>query len=458
MQTYTNGHSAQDAASSVLPNDARAEKAVIGSALLDSDAYSAAAATGLTAKSFHDARHRAIWQALEYLAARSEPTSDLVLVENELAAAGDLDTAGGLSYLLECVTETTSSAYAEHYAGIVLSKATKRKIIMAGSTMVRLGYESGDDDPADILDRASQTLIELSAETSSGLRQARAYLGDVMDSIEAGPLAGVNTGYGHLDQIVGGMLPGNLVILAGRPAMGKSALAQNFVENVCKHGGTVAFFSLEMSNDDLMKRIISSTTAIPLTRIRRGGDHIYDDEWPVLMAAAAVINDYDLWLLDRPMVSISQLRGMARALKRSAGKLDLIVIDYLQLLGGGSGRAEENRQQEVSYISRSLKVLARELDVPVLALSQLSRAVESRADKRPMLSDLRESGSLEQDADVVMFVYREDYYVEDTDRQNIADAIVAKNRSGETGTASLFFRKECAQFRSLEVTRETLTY
>ena len=269
-------------------------------------------------------------------------------------------------------------------------------------------------------------------------------------------LVGVPTGFTMLDKILGGLHKGSMYTVAGRPGMGKSSLGLTIAHSAAdKYGMRVAIFSLEMSKEELTNRLLSMSTSIDSHRLQMG--QLHEDEWPILMEAANELSQVPIYIDDTPGASVTAIRTKARRMHAEHG-LDLIVIDYLQLMMGNSskGKQAENRQQEITQISMAIKNLARELDIPIIALSQLSRAVEQRADKRPMLSDLRESGSIEQDSDVVMFIYREDYYDEDTEKQNIADIIVAKHRHGSTGTVSLFFRKELTQFVNLEVTRTEL--
>jgi replicative DNA helicase len=269
-------------------------------------------------------------------------------------------------------------------------------------------------------------------------------------------MMGVPTGFTQLDKLLGGLQESDLIILAGRPGMGKTSFGLTIAQHSAKHyDARVAVFSLEMSKEQLVQRLLSMETGIDSHRLRLGD--ILEDEWTILMEAANQLSSTAVYIDDTPAASVNEIRTKARRL-HAEFDIDLIMVDYMQLMSGQSGMRTENRQQEISYISRSLKALARELNVPVLALSQLSRAVESRADKRPMLSDLRESGSIEQDADVVLFIYREDYYIEDTDRENIADVLVAKHRHGTTGTVSLYFQKELTQFHDLVIQREGLDY
>ena len=270
-------------------------------------------------------------------------------------------------------------------------------------------------------------------------------------------MMGVPTGFTQLDKILGGLQDSDLIILAGRPGMGKTSFGLTIAQQAAKyHDQRVAVFSLEMSKEQLVQRLLSMETSIDSHRLRQG-DVRDENEWNALLEAANRLSSSPIHIDDTPAATVNEIRTKARRLYTESG-IDLIMIDYMQLMSGQTGIRSENRQQEISYISRSLKALARELNVPVLALSQLSRAVESRADKIPMLSDLRESGSIEQDADVVLFIYREDYYIEDTDRQNIADIVVAKHRHGMTGTISLYFQKELTQFRDLVLHREDLDY
>ena len=285
---------------------------------------------------------------------------------------------------------------------------------------------------------------------------------DVVDQIDflarhQDRMMGVPTGFVLLDKMLGGFQKSDLIIVAGRPGMGKSSLGLSIAQNAAmRHNARVAVFSLEMSSEQVVQRLLAIETAIDSHRLRLG--QIDEEEWPVLVDAANTLAGSKIFIDDTPGATMVEIRTKARRLYAEHG-IDLVLVDYMQLMsGGGSGHRGENRQQEISFISRSLKGLARELNVPVIALSQLSRAVESRANNKPVLSDLRESGSIEQDSDVVIFVYREDYYNEETDRQNIADLMVAKHRHGTTGTVSLYFRKELTQFRDLELRREDLEY
>ena len=345
----------------------------------------------------------------------------------------------------------------EHYAGIVERTAILRRLIGAAGQITALAYDEAQDVD-EVVDRSEQLIFGVSERRiRRDLTPLRLIMGNVVDRIDFlhrhhGEILGVPTGFAKLDKLLGGFQKSDLVILAARPGVGKTSLALNFAANAAKkYGQRVAYFSLEMSNEQLVQRLLSSETGINQQRLRLGD--IKDDEWLMLMEAAGVLSETLLFIDDTPAVSALELRTKARRLQAEHG-LDMVVVDYLQLMRGDS--RNDNRVQEISYITRSLKGLARELEVPLIALSQLSRAVEQRTDHRPQLSDLRESGSIEQDADVVMFISREDMIKEDTERKNIADIIVAKHRNGPTDTVPLYFSRELTKFADLEMIREPL--
>ena len=349
----------------------------------------------------------------------------------------------------------------DHYGRIVERTAVLRRLISAAGKIAELAYDESQEVDQ-VVDRAEQIIFGVSeSRIHRDLTPVRAIMSDVVDRIDflsqnRDTLMGVPTGFTFLDKLLGGFQKSDLVILAARPAMGKTSFALSVAQNAARqYNARVAVFSLEMSNEQLVQRLLSMETGVDSHRLRMGD--VFEEEWPMLLEAANVLSATNVFIDDTPAASVTEIRTKARRLYAEHG-LDMIIIDYMQLMSGQSNSRNENRQQEISFISRSLKGLARELNVPVIALSQLSRAVESRSDKRPMLSDLRESGSIEQDADVVLFIYREDYYVPDTDRQNIADVIIAKHRHGSTGTVSLFFKKELTQFRDLEIQRTELDY
>ncbi len=406
------------------------------------------------------ARAALIYEAIFSLNERHEPV-DFVTLVDELERNGHLEEVGGPAYITDLIAASPTAVYVDHYARIVERTAVLRRLISAAGKVAELAYDESQDVD-EVVDRAEQIIFGVSeSRIHRDLVPIRAIMTDVVERIgfltrNRDHLMGVPTGFTMLDKLLGGFQQSDLIILAGRPGMGKTSLGLSVAQNAARHyNAHVAVFSLEMSNEQLVQRLLSMETGIDSHRLRLGD--VAEEEWTILMEAANQLSATSIFIDDTPAASVTEIRTKARRLYAEHG-IDLILIDYMQLMSGQSGSRPENRQQEISYISRSLKALARELNVPVIALSQLSRAVESRADKRPMLSDLRESGSIEQDADVVLFIYREDYYVEDTDRQNIADVLVAKHRHGSTGTVSLFFRKELTQFRDLEIQRTALDY
>jgi replicative DNA helicase len=358
------------------------------------------------------------------------------------------------------INAVPTSIHAEHYAHIVERTATRRRLIDAAAQIAQVAYQEVEE-VGEVVDRAEQILFGVSERRiSRDLVPIKQILSDYYDRIEyltrhKGELIGIPTGFTDLDKLLGGLQRSDLMILAARPSVGKTSLALSFAHNAAKkYRQRVAFFSLEMSNEQVVQRLISAETGINSQRLRRG--EIEEHEWGRFMKATSDMAEILLFIDDTPGISALELRTKARRLHAEVG-LDLVIVDYLQLMRGDF-RAE-NRVQEVSSISRALKGLARELNVPLVALSQLSRGVESRTDKRPILSDLRESGSLEQDADVVIFIYRDEMYNENTERPNIADVMIAKHRNGPTGSVALFFKKELAQFLEAEVrTKEVDIY
>lgn len=440
----------------MVPANPEAEEAVLGSILIDPDAIIKVAPT-LRAEDFYLEKHRWIYQAALDLYERRQPP-DFITICDELERRGQLQEVGGPAYITELINAVPTAFHVEHYASIVERTSVLRRLISAAGQIAQLAYEDkGEID--EIVDRAEEIVFGVSEHRLQRfLVPIRQVMNEVITRIDylashQGELLGVPTGFRLLDKLLGGFQKSDLIILAARPSVGKTSLALNIAANAAKrYGQRVAFFSLEMSAEQLVQRLLAAETGIDQQRLRLG--QIREEEWPLLMEAAGALSNTMMFIDDTPALSALELRTKARRIHAEHG-LDFIVVDYLQLMRGDA-RAE-NRVQEISYISRALKWLARELNVPVLALSQLSRAVESRPDKRPMLSDLRESGSIEQDADVVLFIYREDMYDEDTDRQNIADVIVAKHRNGPTGVVSLYFKKELTQFLELELHREELT-
>jgi replicative DNA helicase len=440
-----------------IPANLEAEEAVLGSLLIDPDAI-IKVASFLRAEDFYREKNGWIYQAILDLHERREP-ADFVTLVDELDRRNELQDIGGPAYITSVANSVPTAIHVEHYAVIVERTATLRRLIGAAGQIAALAYNEAQDVD-EVVDRAEQLIFGVSERRiRRDLTPIRQIMGTVVDRIDylhrhKGDILGVPSGFNKLDKLLGGFQKSDLIVLAARPGVGKTSLALCVAANAAKkYGQRVAFFSLEMSNEQLVQRLLASETGINQQRLRLGD--IKDDEWLMLMEAAGVLSETLLFVDDTPAMSALELRTKARRLQAEHG-LDLLVVDYLQLMRG-EGR-NENRVQEISYITRSLKGLARELEVPLIALSQLSRAVEARSDHRPILSDLRESGSIEQDADVVMFIYREDMVKEETERKNIADIIVAKHRNGPTDTVPLYFNRELTKFADLEMTRQPLDY
>lgn len=445
-----------------IPANVEAERALLGSILIDPDAIYKVSEF-ITPDSPYYGRHKVIYEAMLRLTERREPI-DFVTLVDELERHDRLEEAGGPAYLSDILSTTPTALYANHYGRIVERKAGQRGWIGVAGKVAEIAY---DDSLSleELDDKASQVIFQMLGRR---VRKTFTPIGSAMQAVvnrieersrQQGYITGVPTGFAMLDRMLGGLQKSDLLILAARPGLGKTAFALSIAQYAAKrHAIRTAFFSLEMSTDQLSERLLSMETGIDAHRLRTG--QIHEEEWSIMLEAANVLASTSIFIDDTPAASVNDVRLKCRRMAAEEG-LDLIIIDYMQLMTGGvagNGTRSENRQQEISYISRSLKALAKELNVPIIALSQLSRAVENRADKRPMLSDLRESGQIEADADVILFIYREDYYIEDTDRQNIADILVAKHRHGATGTVSLYFREELTQFRDLEIQRTDLEY
>jgi replicative DNA helicase len=448
------------ATSGELPQNIEAEAGVLGSILIDGEAL-ALVADIVAPDDFYRDAHRLIYRAALDLLARGQAVDYLTLTA-ELEARGQLPEVGGSAYLAELVTHVPTSANAVHYAALVARLARRRRLILAGSEIAAIAYQESDDTVA--LEKAEALLYRLgqSSVGTSELEPVRGPIARFVDIIDElhdpanqGLRGHIVTGFRDLDRLLNGFEPGALTVLAARPAMGKSSLALSIAHQAAlEQGATIALFSLEMGKEQLAQRLIAMEGRINLQRLRAG--QLDDTEMERLSYALGVLTEAPIYLDDSALLNMAQLRRKCRRLQAEHG-LDLVIVDYLQLMHSGDSllahpgrwRGPENRVQEVSEISRGLKTLAKELHVPVLALSQLSRAVESRQTRVPQLADLRESGSIEQDADVVLFIYREDVYNPDTDRKNIADVIVAKHRNGPTGQVQLFFRKEYTRFYDL---------
>ena len=444
-----------EAISRIPPHNIEAEQSVLGSMLLDKEAV-AVAVDGLKPEDFYLDAHKEIFEAMVDIFDRGEPV-DLVTVVEDLRQRTTLDAVGGVSYITDLSMTVPSTANIKYYVGIVEEKSILRRLISACNEIIKESYEAKEDIDI-IVDHAEKKIFQVSQRnTTSDFEPIKDILLDTYTKIEElsknkGKIIGIPTGFVDLDQKTSGLHPSDFILVAARPSMGKTS----FVLNVAQHAALradvpTAIFSLEMSKDQLVQRMLSSESNVELQKIRTG--ELTEEEWIRLVEAAGPLSQAPIYIDDTPGISVMEMRSKARRLKMEKG-LGLIVIDYLQLMTG-RGRAE-NRQQEISEISRSLKALARELSVPVIALSQLSRAPEARTDHRPMLSDLRDSGAIEQDADVVMFLYRDEYYNPDTEKKNIAEVIIAKQRNGPTGTVELVWLGQFTKFVNYEKTRQEI--
>jgi replicative DNA helicase len=434
------------------PHNLDAEQSMLGSLLIDRDAIIRVAST-IKPDDFYSSANGSIYEAIVDLYNRREPT-DLVTLTDELARRDRLDEVGGVTYLSSLLTVVPTSVHVEYYGKIVERTATLRRLISAGTSIVGIGYDE-DADLEDALDRAERALFDVSQRRSTRDFQSIAEVLDrFFDQIaylqqNRGEVVGIGTGYTDLDKLTGGLQRSDLIIVGARPSVGKSAFMLGMAHGASLlHGKTVGFFALEMSAEQLVQRLLSMETGVDSHRLRLG--QIDDAEWDRISRALGRLGEARVYIDDSAGLSLMDLRSKARRLKAEHG-LDMLIIDYLQLM---QGRRSENRVQEISEISRGLKNLARELNVPVVAAAQLSRGVESRTEKRPMLSDLRESGSIEQDADIVMFIYRDEIYNPDTERKGIAEIIVAKHRNGPVDTINLRFFDRTARFADLELYRE----
>ncbi len=410
----------------------------------------------LSSEDFYREAHRKVFRAAVSLSERNEPI-DLVTLSEVLRTRGELEGVGGATYLAQLADCVPTAANIVNYARIVRDKSILRALISATTEIATRGYEA-PDDVTDLLDQAEQRIFAISdREVKPAFVRIENVLTDTIKLIERlyeqkQSVTGVTTGYADLDRITAGFQPSDLIIIAGRPSMGKTAFVLNIAANAAMKADVgVAVFSLEMAKEQLAMRLLCSEARVDLARVRTG--HLSDREFPQLAMAAGRLADTPIYIDDTPALSVLELRAKARRLKRDpATKLGLIVVDYLQLMRGSDGK--DNREQEISEISRSLKALAKELSVPVVALSQLNRQVENRNPPKPRLADLRESGAIEQDADVIAFIYREEVYVEDTDKRGLAEIIVAKQRNGPIGSVELTFLHEFTRFENREIARD----
>lgn len=440
-------------AGKIPPQSLEAEQAIIGSLMLDKDAW-LQIADALLPEDFYSPAHQTIYSSMRELSTKSQAI-DMITVTAILQNSGAFEGVGGHSYLVELLDRTVSSANLSEYVRIVKEKSLLRKVISVSSEIMQEAYSERVDDVESFLDRSEARFFHLSENRDNeGLSAPMEAVKQSLIKIEdyykrKADITGLASGFTQLDRMTSGMHAGELIIVAARPSMGKTAFGLNLAQHVAlKDGKTVAFFSLEMSKESVFMRLLSSEAKINLRDIRSG--RITDSQWPKLISAAGHLSDSKFFIDDSSRLSPFEIRTRARRLKAMTGSLDLIVIDYLQFMS--LKQKVDNREREVSEISRGLKSLAKELGIPVIALAQLNRGVEGRTEKRPMLSDLRESGSLEQDADVIMLLYRDDYYdKDDASKAGAAEVIIGKQRNGPTGTVKLRFDAEYGRFRDLEI-------
>ena len=438
----------------LLPQNIEAECGVLGSIIIDPEAI-VQVADFLFPDDFYRDAHRTIYEVILQLYEQRE-AADFITICDELERRNKLEDVGGASYITSLINQVPTSGNVEFYGHIVERNSILRRLIHAAGQIAAIAYEENDADVA--LDKAEQLIFNISQRHArSDFSLLRDLLSEYMNKLDQlherrGTIVGVPTGFTDLDRLTGGLQKSDLIILAARPAVGKTSLALSLAHNTAiKHQRSVAIFSLEMSKEQLVQRLLSMDAGVDQQRLRTGW--IEDDEWERITYSMGTLSEANIWIDDTAGISSIEMRSKARRLQAEHG-IDLIIVDYLQLMQSvsGGGKRNENRVQEISEISRNLKGLARELNMPVLALAQLSRAVESRQSKVPQLSDLRESGSIEQDSDIVMFIYRDDVYNPESERKNIADIIVAKHRNGPVGEISLYFQASQTRFRDLELT------
>lgn len=435
--------------SRVPPQSIEAEQSVLGAMLLDKDAIATATET-LKPEDFYKEANGAIFHAIVQIYNRSQPV-DLITLSEQLKNTDILEQVGGVAYISDLANSVPSSSNVRYYANIVEEKSLMRKLIKASSEILDKSYE-GTEEVSELIEMAEKKIFDISqGQSSEGFVPIRQVLLEAFENIEKvfqsqGSITGISTGFSDIDTKTSGLQKSDFVLVAARPSMGKTAFALNIAQHVAvKEKVPVAIFSLEMSKDQLIHRMLSAESHIDSQKLRTGD--LQEEDWDKLARGMAVLSEAPIFIDDTPGISTMEMRAKCRRLKMEHG-LDLILIDYLQLMSGD--RRSESRQQEISEISRSLKALAREMDCPVVALSQLSRAPEARADHRPILSDLRESGAIEQDADVVMFLYRDEYYNLDTEEKNIGEVSIAKQRNGPTGVVKLVWLGQFTKFANLE--------
>ncbi len=438
-----------DAIGRIPPHNLEAEQAVLGCMLLDSDVIPTVTEL-IRSSDFYRDDHREICEAIIDITEKAGPV-DIITVSEQLQLRGTLDAVGGLDYLAAITSAVPTTANARHYAKIVEEKSLLRKLIKAASEISATSYEASEE-AVFVLDKAEKSIFDiLQKRSTQGFTHIKDVLLDTFIKLEElynskGFVTGIPTGFTDLDYKTSGLQNSDLILIAARPGMGKTAMALNIAQYAAvQRHVPVALFNLEMSKDQLVNRMLCSEVMVDSQKMRTG--KLEDEDWNKIARALAPLSEAPIYIDDTPGISVMDIRAKCRRLKLEKN-LGLVVIDYLQLMQG-RGKTE-SRQQEVSEISRSLKILAKELNVPVITMSQLSRGPESRTDHRPMLSDLRESGAIEQDADIVMFIYRDDYYNPDTEKKNIAEIIIAKHRNGSTGTVELRWFGEFTKFANLK--------
>ena len=434
----------------VPPHDLEAEQAVLGSMLTDKDAVISSIEV-LKPESFYREDNRLIYEAILNLYNNSEPI-DIITLKSELESTGKFEQVGGLEYLASLPDKVPTTANVQKYINIVEEKGILRKLIKTANEIINLGYDP-TENVEDIMDNAEKKIFNIMQnKNQKGYTPIKDVLVESFNQLEElynrkQHITGVPTGFSELDYKTAGFHGSDLILIAARPAMGKSAFALNIATNAAtKANVPVAIFSLEMSKEQMVNRMLCSEAMVDSNKVRTG--KLEEDDWVKLAETIGPLSEAEIYIDDTPGISVMEIRAKCRKLKLEKN-IGMVVIDYLQLFQGSSKRIG-SREQEISEISRSLKILAKELNVPVIALSQLSRAVEQRPDHRPMLSDLRESGAIEQDADIVMFLYRDDYYNEDSEKKDIAEVIIAKHRAGSTGTVELLWLGSYTKFVNLE--------
>lgn len=441
-----------DAPLRIMPQNVEAEQSVIGSMILDKTCI-ASAAEKLKVDDFYKDAHKVIYSAIIELYQKDTPV-DMVTLTEELKSSGKLEDAGGVTYVTQICTSVETTANIESYIKILQEKSTLRKLIKSSTEIIEDSYNK-QNDVSSVLDKAEKRIFDISqSKDTTDYEPVSSVLERGFNEIERlfknrQDITGISSGFPELDAKTSGFQKSDLILVAARPSMGKTTFALNLAEHAAlREGKSVVIFSLEMSKEQLGFKLLCSAANVDMHKLRTG--NLEDGDWENIAKASGPLASSKMYIDDTPGISVMEMRSKCRRLKIEHG-IDMVVVDYLQLMSGSSGWSSESRQQEVSEISRSLKALAKEMDCPIIALSQLSRAPEQRTDHRPMLSDLRESGSIEQDADVVMFLYRDEYYNKDTQDKNVAECIIAKQRNGPTGTVKLAWLGQYSKFARLDI-------